>query len=329
MTCSVVLRTHPATFPFGHTSLMNAAGLYLVTVLIWGSSWFAITFQIGVVDEAVSVFYRFFLAAVILLVFCLGTGRRLKFSATEHGFIALQGLCLFCLNYVLIYYGTAYISSGVVAVIFSTLAICNIFNGAVFLKRSVKPAVLMGAILGLVGIALVFGHELSQARATTGTADLWKGFLFVLIAAYSASLGNILSARNQQQGLPVLQTNAFGTLYGSLLMLVYAMLLGAEFLIEWSVPFTFSLIYLSVFGTIFAFGAYLSLVGRIGADKAAYATVLFPLVALLISTVFENFEWTRLSLVGVALVIAGNILVVGLKPIKELLHSVQQRAMPE
>ncbi len=296
---------------------MNYIWLYLITVLIWGSSWFAITFQLGVVEEVVSVFYRFLLAAILLILFCVVKGRRLRFSLRDHGFMFMQGFCLFCLNYVLIYYATAYISSGLVAVAFSTLIILNILNAAVFLKRPIRPPVLIGAILGLAGIALVFSHELFAARQSMNTAAVLTGLVLVLVAAYSASLGNIISARNQSVGIPVVQANAFGTFYGCVILCVYGLFTGARFDIDWSWSYMGSLLYLCVFGTIIAFGAYLSLVGKIGADKAAYAMVLFPVVALLISTVFEGFEWSLLAVLGVALVIVGNVVVVGWRQISQ------------
>lgn len=296
---------------------MNYIWLYLITVLIWGSSWFAITFQLGVVDEVVSVFYRFLLAAVLLILFCVVKGRQLRFSLRDHGFMFMQGFCLFCLNYVLIYYATAYISSGLVAVAFSTLIILNILNAAVFLKRPIRPPVLIGAMLGLTGIALVFSHEFLAARQSMNTAAVFTGLALVLVAAYSASLGNIISARNQSVGIPVVQANAFGTFYGSVILVVYGLFSGAQFDIDWSWSYMASLLYLCVFGTIIAFGAYLSLVGKIGADKAAYAMVLFPVVALLISTAFEGFEWSLLAVLGVALVIVGNVVVVGWRQISQ------------
>jgi len=306
---------------------MNYIWLYIITVLIWGSSWFAITFQIGVVDEVVSVFFRFLLAAVLLLVFCVVTQRQLRFSLRDHWFMFMQGLCLFCLNYVLIYYATAYISSGLVAVAFSILVILNIFNAAIFLKRPIRPMVLLGAVVGLVGIALVFSHELIAAKQTMNTKTILMGLLLVLVAAYSASLGNIISARNQSVGIPVVQANAFGTLYGSVILFVYGLVVGAQYNIDWTWPFAASLLYLCVFGTIIAFGAYLSLVGKIGADKAAYAMVLFPIVALLISTVFEGFEWSPLAVLGVALVIIGNVVVVGWRQITQAFKQPDAKAM--
>jgi drug/metabolite transporter (DMT)-like permease len=304
---------------------MKNSLFYLATVLIWGTSWFAITFQLGDIDPTVSVFYRFFFAGLAVLAFCAVTGRRLRFSIFEHAYIALQGLCLFCVNYILIYWATSHISSGLVAVIFSTLVIMNIFNGALFLKRPIRRVVVLGALLGLIGITLVFWQELQLAQQLLNSDEVWIALVLVLLATFSASIGNILSARNQEQNLPVLQTNGFGTLYGSIIMMLYAMSTGADFFNAWSLQYTMSMAYLTVFGTIVAFGAYLSLVGQIGADKAAYAMVLFPLVALVISTVFEGFVWTPVALFGVALILIGNAVVIGRKQFDLFLSSLLRR----
>jgi len=212
----------------------------------------------------------------------------------------------------LFYWCTGVITSGLVAVIFSTVIVMNIFNNAVFLKRPIQPLVLLAALIGLVGIVMVFWDEISSVQGARQD-DVLGGLAIGLVATYFASLGNILSARNQREGLPVIQTNAIGMAYGALLMTLYSLANGTPFNMDWSMPYLVSLFYLSVFGSIIAFGAYLTLVGRIGADRAAYATVLFPIVALVISSVFEGFQWTTLSLSGVALVLFGNVLVVGRK----------------
>lgn len=292
---------------------MQGFFFYTLTILIWGSTWFAIRFQLGVVDEAVSLFYRFGLAAVLLLLWCQLRGVRLRFSVTEHLAMAAQGACLFSINYLLFYWCTGLITSGLVAIIFSTVIVMNIVNGAIFLKRPVQRLVLFGALIGLSGITLVFWHEIiaTSLDSADARADVLTGMGIGLVATFFASLGNILSARNQSRALPVLQTNAYGMAYGAALMATYAVLNGSAFTFEFTVPYISSLVYLSVFGSIIAFGAYLTLVGRIGADRAAYATVLFPLVALIISSVFENFVWSPMSLSGVLLVLLGNVLVVG------------------
>jgi len=224
-----------------------------------------------------------------------------------------QGACLFSINYLLFYWCTGLITSGLVAIIFSTVIVMNIINGAIFLKKPVQGIVLLGALIGLSGITLVFWQEIQASRSVSveASGNVLKGLGIGLIATLFASMGNILSARNQSHKLPVLQTNAYGMAYGTFIMLLFALVSGVTLEFEWTAPYIVSLIYLSVFGSIIAFGAYLTLVGRIGADRAAYATVLFPLVALLISSVFEDYTWTPIALVGVVLVLIGNVLVVG------------------
>jgi drug/metabolite transporter (DMT)-like permease len=138
-----------------------------------------------------------------------------------------------------------------------------------------------------------------------------------------ASIGNLVSGRNQRNGVPVIQTNGWGMIFGSMVAAIAAAVMGRDFIIDWNAPYLLSLAYLSLFGSVLAFGAYLTLLGRIGADRAAYATVLFPLVALALSTFFEGYEWTAEAAVGVVLVIAGNILALARIPVRKSLRRVQ------
>ena len=280
--------------------------LYLTTVLIWGSTWLVITFQLGSVNPILSVAYRFTLAAALLLAFCLLRRQNLRFSPRQHIFLALQGAFLFSLNYLLVYLAELRLTSGLVAVIFSTLVFMNIFIGALFLGTPVRRNVILGAAIGLAGITLVFLPELD---AYSLDDEGLVGLLLGLGGTFLASLGNILSARNQREGLPVLQTNAFGMAYGALLMFLAAVVFKIPIQIAISVEYLASLLYLAVFGSILAFGAYLTLLGRIGADRAAYVSLLFPLVALAISTAFEGYRWSSPAALGVGLVLAGNFLV--------------------
>jgi drug/metabolite transporter (DMT)-like permease len=280
--------------------------LYATTVLIWGSTWLVITFQLGTVDPILSVAYRFTLASLILLVFGILRKINLRFTTRQHVFFGLQGALLFSLNYLLVYLAELRLTSGLVAVIFSMLVFMNILIGALFLGTPVRLNVVVGAIIGLVGISLVFLPELSafnlQDRGFAGMLLSLGGTLF-------ASMGNIVAARNQREGLPVVQTNAFGMGYGAILMFAIALFAGTPFRFEATPTYIGSLVYLALFGSIIAFGAYLTLLGRIGADRAAYASLLFPLVALVISTLFEGYRWSVPALVGVLLVLAGNFLV--------------------
>lgn len=278
---------------------------YLATVLIWGSTWIGIKLQLGVVDPMVSVGYRFSLAALILLLWCGIRRLPMRFTGSEHFFIALQGTFLFAMNYLLFYLAELHIASGLAAVIFSTILVMNMVNGALFLRSPIDLRVVAGGGLGLVGIILVFRPEISSFTLEN---QGMRGILLCVAATFLASLGNILSARNQKRGLPVVQTNAYGMAYGALVMLALAIVTGKNLQLDWSFTYLGSLVYLAVFGSIIAFGCYLSLIGTIGADRAAYATLLFPLVALGISTIWENYHWTTSAVCGVALILAGNLL---------------------
>jgi drug/metabolite transporter (DMT)-like permease len=284
----------------------HSASLYLASVLIWGSTWYAIKFQLGVVAPEVSLVYRFALAAIILLSFCTLTGRSLRYSVPQHGFIALQGLFLFSSNYLVFYWATGLLTSGIVALMFSTVILMNIINGAIFMRLAVSRRVILGACFGIVGIASIFWAELN---AVDNNADTWRGLWMCLLATYFASIGNIVSARNQKNGIPVIQTNAWGMGYGALVMALYALVSGVPYNYDPSFNYSVSLIYLSVFGSILAFGSYLTLVGRIGADKAAYVAVLFPVIALGLSTIFENYQWSLRAVFGFTLVLLGNYIV--------------------
>ena len=293
--------------PRGRRLLTESNGaLYALTVLIWGSTWYAISFQLGSVQPMVSVAWRYLLAAAILLVFCLSTRRRLRLAPRLHIGIALQGVFLFSLNYIVFYVAAAHVTTGLLAVTFSTIIFMNIFNGALILRTAVDRRVVLAACTGFAGIALVFWPEVS---GYTPDRKAGLGLLLGILATYLASLGNIASAYNQRRGLPVVESNALGMAYGGLFTLLLALALGVELDMDYRAPYVLSLLYLSVFGSIVGFGSYLTLLGRIGADRAAYATVLFPVVALAISTVFEGYEWTLAASAGVVLILSGNILV--------------------
>jgi drug/metabolite transporter (DMT)-like permease len=161
-------------------------------------------------------------------------------------------------------------------------------------------------MFGLIGIVLVFRPEISSFSLDN---DGMKGIILCLFATLLASLGNITSARNQQHKLPIIQSNAYGMAYGALILFIFSLASGKAFIFDYSFVYVSSLLYLAIFGSIIAFGCYLSLVGSIGADRAAYATLLFPLVALVISTIWENYHWTISSLTGVFLILLGNFII--------------------
>jgi drug/metabolite transporter (DMT)-like permease len=285
---------------------MQNAFFYILTSLIWGSTWLAITFQLGIVAPEASIVYRFTLAALLLFVYAAARRLPMRFTLRQHGFIALQGAFLFSLNYILVYLAEQQLTSGLVAIVFSMLILSNILLGAIILRNPIRPRVALGGVIGVAGLTLVFWPELAGFAEGGG----WRlGLLLSVAGVLSASIGNIVSARNQRAGLPVVQTNAYGMAYGALATLAIALLRGVEFAFNPSAGYVLSLVYLAVFGSVIAFGTYLTLIGRMGVDRAAYIGVIFPLVALVLSALFEGLSLTPLALFGVALVAGGNVLV--------------------
>lgn len=280
--------------------------LFIVPSFIWGSTWLVITFQLGSVDPLVSVVYRFLAAALILILFLLIRRKSMKFDRKAHLLMAMQGFFLFGINYWLVYLAELYMTSGVVAILFATLVFMNIFNSSFFLKTPVRIHVLLASIVGIIGVSLIFRQEILVIDVSKQTM---LAFIFSIAGAYSASLGNIISARNQKMKLPVLQTNAFGMLYGALFMAIITLIAGKHFTFDVSFKYVWSLLYLSVFGSIVAFGSYLTLLGKIGADRAAYVTLVVPVIALVLSTLFEGYQWSVVGLVGVVLILLGNVIV--------------------
>lgn len=279
--------------------------LYLITILVWGSTWLAIKYQLGVVDPMVSVVYRFALSSVLLMLFCRIKGLTLKFSLKEHSFMALLGILLFSVNYWLVYVAEVYVTSGLVAVLFSSIVFLNIVNGSFFLGTVIEKKMVAGATLGIVGIILIFMPEIQSFDfSDKGLFGLIIGFVSVLLASF----GNITSARNTKNKIPVIQANAFGMGYGALLLIIIALFMGKEFTFTASLPYMSSLLYLSVFGSIIAFYSYLTLIGSIGADKASYAIMIVPVVALALSSFFEGYAWNVYAVAGLFLVVGGNFL---------------------
>ena len=285
---------------------MNNTTLYALTVLIWGSTFFAIEFQLGLVAPEVSLVYRYSAAACLLFCWSRFRGLPLRFAARHHALFMLLGLLLFGLNYILTYYSQIYITSALAAIAFSAMVWMNIVNSRIFFGVKAGRRVLFGALLGAIGMYLLFAPQIGELSFDD---SVFYGSCLALLGALTASFGNMVSQAIQKADVPVVQSNAWGMLYGALFMGAVALVNGREFTFEWSVAYVGSLAYLAVFGSIVAFGAYLTLLGRIGAHKAGYAMVMFPVVALLLSTLFEGLEITTTAIAGTVLVLTGNVLV--------------------
>jgi len=277
--------------------------LYSLTVLIWGSTWIGIKYQLGEVDPMASIAHRFALSALLIALLLLIRGHSLRLAGRHHPFLFLQGLCLFCGNYYFVYNAELVLASGLVAVVFAGIMMANVVNGAIFLGSRIQPGVVVGGVIGLAGMATVFWPQLT---ALSLEDENFVALLYCLAGTLLASFGNIIAARNKLQQVPLLPGNTWAMAYGALAMYGAALATGAPITVLWTPSYLLSLLYLVVFGSIIAFWAYLTLIGNIGADRAGYANLVFPLVALAISTALEDYQWTLTAVCGLGLVLVGN-----------------------
>jgi len=303
---------------------MNNFSLYILTVLIWGSTWIAVEFQIpaSVVDPngqiigssvaaEVSLVYRYAIASSVIFLWCWGQKLNLKFSLKTHGIFLAMGFLLFGLNYICVYVGQTYITSALMAIIFSMVSWMNIFNARIFFGTRSGPRVIFGAILGLAGLSLMFWPSIKGLSLNDATLT---GAVIGMLGAYFASLGNMVSQAAQKRRLPVMESNAWAMLYGCIFTALIALGQGQSFTMDWSFPYVASLLYLAVFGSVIAFWAYLTLLGRIGANKAGYATIAFPVMAILLSVFFEDLKITAPLVIGMLMVLVGNVSILNRKP---------------
>lgn len=280
--------------------------LYSVSVLVWGLSWIAMHYQVGQVAPEVSVVWRFVIAAPVMFCIAALRGERLWFPLTEHRYLLALGFAIFSTNFVLFYYGAQHVASGLLSIVFSLASIGNVVLGALIFGTRIERRVVVGAALGVAGVAAMFYPELNAMRVD---ASALIGLALSLGATTSFCIGNMLSVGAQRRGLPIFASTAWGMAYGGLIMTVFSLARGQSFTFEWSATYIGGLLYLSLFGSVIAFSVYFTLLGRIGAARTGYTTVMYPVIALLVSTAFEGYRWTVPAVLGLVAVIAGNVLV--------------------
>jgi len=284
--------------------------LFLITLFCWSPTWYLIKFQLGYVDPLVSVFYRFLIAAIIILIYIVVKKKNLKFSINYHFWFLFFGTCLYSINYVFFYLSNTYLISAFPAIVFSTVVIMNILGENFYFKKKPSLKTLVGATIGMIGILIIFNDEIFNFSFENGTHI---GLFLALIGTFSASTGNMVHQRNLNNNFPALQTIAYAMLYGSIVTFLITQIRGAELLFEYSFSYISSLFYLSIFGSIFAFISYLKLLEKVGPGRAGYVGVVMPVLALIISTIFEKLEWQIDLIVGLPILIIGAILVINQK----------------
>ena len=285
---------------------MSNLQLFVACVVIWGTTWIAITFQLGRVAPDVSVFYRFLLAALLVFAYCAWRRLPLGYSWRQHAWIALMGVQMFGLSYIFVYYAEAHVVSGLVAVGYSASPLLGMLGMRAFFGTPMTQRVLVGSVLGIVGIALVFWPEIGNSQ---GPGSFATGATYTVLAVLISTFGSLVAHRNHEHGMPLWQPLAWGMLYGALFSLAWALAGGQRLDFEPSAAYVGSLVYLAVLGSILAFACYLTLLRRIGAARSGYIGVMTPIVALVISAAFESFRWHALTWAGIAVSVAGNVII--------------------
>lgn len=279
----------------------------VVCALIWGTTWYGITLQFGSVAPLASIVWRFGLAALVLFGFCRVTGQSLRMSRAQHLAALGQGGFAFSVSYSFTYASEHHVTSAIVAVVFATLTFINLVLFRLAAGQKAAPTAWLGALLGVVGVAVLSGGEVLKAGFDGETA---RGIGLALLATTASAFGNYFAWRGQQAGSAVMPSTAWAMAYGTGLLAVYGLMTGVEFTIEPTVRYLGSLLYLSIFGSVIAFGIYFSIARLIGYAMASYISALTPPIAMLVSVLFEgaHFGWT--ALVGLGIVLSGQVLLI-------------------
>jgi len=289
---------------------MNNLVLFIATLFCWSPTWYLIKFQLGYVDPLVSVFYRFITASLIIFIYLIVKRKSLKFSFNQHIWFLLFGTCLYSINYVFFYTSNTYLVSAFPAIVFSTVVIMNILGEWFYFKKKPTAKTLIAATIGMIGIIIIFNKEIFNFSLSNNTHI---GLFLALLGTFCASTGNMIHQRNLNNNFPLIQTIAFSMLYGSLITLLIIQLNNTELLFEFTFKYIASLTYLSVFGSIFAFIFYLKLLEKVGPGRAGYVGVVMPVIALLISIIFENLELQIDLIIGLPILLIGAVLVINQK----------------
>ena len=280
--------------------------LYAISVLAWGLSWIAMHYQVATVAPAVSILWRFAIAAPTMLAFAALRGEPLRFSLADHRYFLGLGAAIFSTNFLLFYYAAQHVASGLLSIVFSLASIGNVALGAVVFGTRIDRRVLIGGALGVTGVAAMFYPELGGMQLDVAALS---GLALSVTGTVCFCIGNMLSFAAQKRRLPIFASTGWGMAYGTVFMAVFAFAHGDRFTLEWSATYLGGLLYLSIIGSVLAFGVYFTLLGRIGAARAGYTTVMYPVVALLVSTFFEGYHWSLLAGLGLVAVLLGNLLV--------------------
>lgn len=277
----------------------------VVCTLAWGTTWYAITHQLGVVDPVISITYRFALAAAVLLAWCVVRGEKLMLTRAQHFAAFGVGLFTFALDYTFVYWAEERVTSAVVAVVFAAMAFVNLIIFRIAFGQRAPALAWAAAALGVLGVGLLSWEELVSAQMSTRA---WLGIGLTFTGVVCAAIGNVYARRAEMAGAGVVASSGWAMGYGAATLAVFALVTGKTWAFEFTLPYVLSLLHLALFGSVIAFALYYGLARRRGYSTASYISALTPPVAMTVSALFEGKSWGMLALGGVALVLLGQVL---------------------
>lgn len=278
--------------------------LFAICVLTWGTTWYAITWQIGTVAPEVGVALRFAIAGALVLAIAAASGQALRFGAREHALFALQGAFMYGVSYVFVYHAERHLVSGLVAVGYSAAPLVSGIGARLLFRAPLSSRFLAGGLIGLGGVALIFWPEFGKAAG--GGRNMLLGVALTVAALLMSVVGSLAASRNRHRGLPFWPSLGWGMLYGALACVLVALVRGESFALSATVSWWSSLLYLAVAGSVLTFACYLTLQDRIGPGPAGTIGVMTPLLALAVSMLFEGYRPDPVTALGALLAVAGN-----------------------
>lgn len=282
---------------------------FLLTGSIWGSTWYVITGQIDGVPAAWAVFYRFALATPALFLVAFLMKRRLVLSRREHLLAIPVGVAQFSGNFLFVYHAELYITSGIVAVMFALLMVPNAVFGRLFLRERVQAGFVVGSLVAITGVGMLLIHEWNTAPLAGPAGDkVALGIVLAIGAILAASIANVVQANETGRAVPMVSLLAWAMLYGAIFDFGFALATAGAPTFPQSQNFWFGMVYLALIGSVVTFPLHYNLVREIGAGRSAYNAIVTVSVAMLLSTVFEDYRWNALTAGGMALAVLGMVL---------------------
>jgi drug/metabolite transporter (DMT)-like permease len=292
--------------PLNRAAQMRVLVPFTIVTLLWSGTWLVIRHQLGIVPPSWSIAYRFAIAAAAMFVYAVATRTPLRIGARDHGFAAIVGVALFGANFQFVYRAEAYVASGLVALVFALLVVPNAVFGRIFLGQGVSRRFFAGSSVAVAGLALLFWHEL--ARSPAGPRAVALGIVLTFAGVLCASIANVMQATKRAKAIPVSTMLAWSMAYGALADAAFAWMTVGPPLFDTSAAYVLGLLYLGLFASALAFPLYFGVIQAIGPGRAAYSSVLVPILAMTLSTLFEAYAWSVPAAIGVALVIAGLLI---------------------